>query len=88
MSNVKEIVGIESKKGSFTTEDNRVVAFDNVYLHLLGENPKVTGHAVSTLKVKAELADGLQVGDYISLNYDMRKDGTPYLCGIEVVDNE
>ena len=84
----KEIVGMENKKGSFVNEAGQTVTFDNTYLHLLGQNPKVTGSAVSVLKVKSELADGLQVGDCINLIYDMRKDGTPYLCNIEVVENE
>lgn len=88
MSNVKEIVGLEQKKGTFENEAGQTVAFDNVYLHLLSENPKVAGRAVSCLKVKSALADGLLVGDFITLNYDTRKDGTPYLCSIEVVENE
>ena len=84
----KQIVGIETKKGTFTNDAGQVIAFDNVYLHLLGHNPKVEGSAVSVLKVKSELADGLQIGDCINLIYDMRKDGTPYLCDIEVVEND
>lgn len=82
----KEIVGIEQKKGTFTAEDGRVIDYDNVYLHLLGQNDNVNGSAVSVLKVKSELADGLQVGDNIVPIYDVSKSGAPFLSTIEVIN--
>lgn len=49
------IVGVERRTGEFTPKDKpgQTISFDNIVLHAVCKDRKVSGQAVTTIKIKA-----------------------------------
>lgn len=81
------IVGIENRKGTFKNEQGTDIAYDNKYIHLVGENENTNGQCTASYKVSknCEIVGASSFNDLIGMEVLLCKDKTQYGTSVSAI---
>ena len=74
------IVGIETRKGTFKSEQGNEIAYNTKYIHLCGENEDTVGQCTACYKVSknCEIVGASRLDELIGMEVFLAKEKTQY----------